>query len=913
MTDKARNQKKIPVIVASHTHWDRAWYQPFQKLRSRLVHMVDELLEIIKRKDFKCFNFDGQTVVLEDYLAIRPEKRAEISRLVKSGKLKIGPWYVLADEFLAGGESLIRNLLIGHKVAKEFGAVAKVGYTPDSFGHVSQMPQILNGFGINSFIFARGLSPDGAKMGQVFNWKSLDGKSDVYACWTPRSYGHPPLTIHVEDGKRFPLPWSAIKERIIKDLSELDKFPHPGVLLLCNGNDHAHAEERIGEIITLANREIEYYHFEHAGFDRYTALVAIPTKNIPSYSGELRDGGPMGILSGTQSSRMYLKQANADCIATLTSLAEPIACMADIAGFPYPHAEINHAWMKLLKNHPHDDICGCSVDSVHRDMETRFRNCLELAEQLTFRSLYWISHTAKMPKASSARVFAGHGLPASKAYRFTHTFDIPDEKPRTSVVNSSGIPQPTMPGKVTSQIVEDWDIRTGTFRIRTAWKQEMHWLGTLPPCGYEQFVPTFEKNPATDVSAQGNTIENSLARVQMHSDGSVTITDKKTGKTIVGNIFEDNEDSGDGYDYSRLRNSPPTISSKGIRGKITSRLIGSVCADVSCEFIMEVPEALTLDHKARSANTVSLKIKTTGRLLPNERRVEFHTVVNNNAKDHRLRAVFNSGVEKAETVDVESAFDVVTRNINLPPESEMVNWGQKPIPTKHQAGFVSVSDGEKGVTLINRGMPEYEARRDGSGISLIVTLFRAFSHLAMDDHFERGSAAGPIVPTPDAQMQGEFNAHYAVVFHEGTWENAQTWQDSYAFNSPAGLMESFTETPSGKLPASASLLEIDNPAAVISAVKGAESGKGIVIRLWNISAKPISPTIKTLFEITSATHANMLERPTQKLSHKKHSVKLPKINPKEIVTLLLGAKPLAPKCKSTQIMWATCATAQKVY
>ena len=913
MTERIYKKIKTPVIVASHTHWDRAWYQPFQKLRSRLVHMVDKLLDIIRRKDFKCFNFDGQTVVVEDYLAIRPEKRAEIVRIVKSGKLKIGPWYVLADEFLAGGESLVRNLLIGHKVAKEFGAVAKVGYTPDSFGHISQMPQILNGFGINSFIFARGLSPDGAKMGQVFRWKSPDGKSEVFACWTPQSYGNVPWTIEVNDGKRIPLQWSIIRERILRYVDALEKFPHPGVLLLCNGNDHAHAEEHIGEIITLANRDIEKYRFEHAGFDRYAALVAKLAKNVPSYSGELRDGGPMGILSGTQSSRMYLKQANADCIATLTSLAEPVACMADIVGFPYPHAEMNHAWKKLLKNHPHDDICGCSVDGVHRDMETRFRNCLELAEQLTHRSLYWISHTSKMPKTKGPRVIAGHGLPAQKAYRFTHTFDIPDGKPRTAVVNSGGIPQPTMPGKVTPQIVEDWDIRTGTFRIRTAWKQEMSWLGTLPPCGYEQFVPSFDKNPATDIFAHNDTIENNFVRVQMHSDGSVTITDKKTGQTIAGNIFEDNEDSGDGYDYSRLKSSPPTISSKGIRGEVFSKTVGSICAEVSCEFTIEVPESLTADHKARSTKTVPLKIKTTAQLLPNERRVEFHTVVNNNARDHRLRAVFNSGVQNADTVDVESAFDVVTRKIDLPPESEMHRWAQKPIATKHQAGFVSVSDGEKGITLINRGMPEYEARRDSDGISLIVTLFRAFSHLAMDDHFERGSAAGPVVPTPDAQMQGGFNAHYAVVLHNGTWETAHTWQDAYAFNSPAALMEAFTENPSGKLPARAGLLEIDEPAAVVSAIKRSESGKGIVIRLWNISTKPIFPTIKTLFEITSASITNMLECPQKKLSHKKHSIKLPKINPKEIVTLLVAAKPLAPKCKSTGIMWATCATGQRIY
>lgn len=903
-----------PVIVASHTHWDRAWYQPFQDMRSRLVQMVDSLLELLKRGDYKVFNFDGQTVVLEDYLAIRPQKRDEIVRLIRHGRLKIGPWYVLADEFLAGGEGLVRNLLIGHRMGEAFGGVQQVGYTPDSFGHIAQMPQILAGFGIDSFIFSRGMSMETAKMGQVFKWRGSDGKSWVYGCWLPVSYGHPYMTVKPVDGCMKRLPWSEIKKNLTETLAKLEKHKHTGALLWCNGNDHCHAEEHLPATLARANRELDGYRFEHAGLDRYVELVRKGSSRLASYRGELRDGGPMGILSGTQSSRMYLKQANFDCLAALAGLAEPVMCLAELVGLPYPHAEITHAWKKVLKNHPHDDICGCSVDGTHADMDTRFRNCLELADHLTLRSLYWISHNAEPSRRKGPRVFAAHGLEQAKAYRLKHTFELPDAKPRTLVVNSAGKAMPTLPGKVTTQPEVDWDIKTGTFRDRPKYLQEIEWLGELPACGYDQFVATFGKQPKTDLKARGTTIENRLVRVKMNADGSVKITDKKTRLSVVGNIFEDNEDAGDGYDYSRMMDSPPAITSRGVRGRVKATLVGTLSAEASCTLTMRVPASLTPNHKARSKKTVPLRITTTARLLPGQRRVEFRTEVDNNATDHRLRVLFASGVQKAQTVDVEGAFDVLQRPIDLPPAEDVADWAQKPISTKHQDGFVSVSDARRGLTVINRGLPEYEARRDRGGVSLLVTLFRAFSDLSRHDHFERGSAAGPQVPTPDAQMLGEFAADYAVIVHSGNFQRAKVWRDSRAFNAAAAVKMPFTETSAGTMSAAGSLLTVDEPAAVISTIKAADKGKGIIVRLWNIGEENISPTISCGFDITSAAVTDMLEQPVRKLKPRsRRGVKLPSIAPKQIVTVLLKYKPLAPRVQFNKIMWPTGAEGHRTY
>ena len=143
-----------------HTHWDREWYQPFQQMRARLVAMADRMIPLVERGTIPFFHFDGQTIVLEDYLEVRPRAERRLRALIRAGKIQIGPWYVLADSFLVSGESLVRNLEIGMTIARRFGRPLEVGYLPDQFGHIAQMPQILAGFGFTTAVLWRGVGAD---------------------------------------------------------------------------------------------------------------------------------------------------------------------------------------------------------------------------------------------------------------------------------------------------------------------------------------------------------------------------------------------------------------------------------------------------------------------------------------------------------------------------------------------------------------------------------------------------------------------------------------------------------------------------------------------------------------------------------------------------------------------------------
>src|SRR5687767_6243762 len=146
------------VHIVPHTHWDREWYSPFQTFRLRLVDLLDGFLPQLEEDlSYARFLLDGQMAVVEDYLEVRPEAAAVLKRLAAAGRLAMGPWYTLPDEFLVSGETHVRNVQRGLRVATRFGGAMDVGYLPDMFGHVGQMPQLLRLFGFEHAVVWRGV------------------------------------------------------------------------------------------------------------------------------------------------------------------------------------------------------------------------------------------------------------------------------------------------------------------------------------------------------------------------------------------------------------------------------------------------------------------------------------------------------------------------------------------------------------------------------------------------------------------------------------------------------------------------------------------------------------------------------------------------------------------------------------
>jgi alpha-mannosidase len=368
------------LIVVPHTHWDREWYQTFQQFRRRLVHAVDAVLDVLERDpDFRHFMLDGQTIPLDDYLEVRPENAERLRALARAGRLLVGPWYLQPDEFLVGGESLIRNLQIGFGASAAYGGAMRVGYVPDLFGHIAQLPQILRGMGLDNAVLWRGVGEEVER--SEFRWAAPDGTS-VLCVWLCDEWGY-------SNARTLPLELDALQGRLRALAEPLRQRATTGTLLLMNGSDHLEPQVGLPEALAAVNARLrdEETNVVIGTLPEYVAAIKRTDPPLATHTGELRSSRYAHLLPGVLSTRMWIKQRNAACEAALVRWAEPAAALAWLQGATWPGGLLRVAWRHLLTNHPHDSICGCSIDQVHEEMRPRFDQSEQIAELVAREAL----------------------------------------------------------------------------------------------------------------------------------------------------------------------------------------------------------------------------------------------------------------------------------------------------------------------------------------------------------------------------------------------------------------------------------------------------------------------------------------------------------------------------------------------
>lgn len=371
--------------VVSHTHWDREWYLPFQRFRFRLVGLVEELLDILDADPaYLHFTLDGQAVVLEDVLEVRPDLESTLRRQVRDGRILIGPWFILPDEFLVSPEALVRNLLLGLRICRAWqatgpgGAEPPPGYLPDTFGHISQMPQLLRGFGIETAIFARGAGDAPVE----FRWAAPD-RSEVLVCY---------LRDHYDNAALLPTDEAGAVQVLAQARDSLAAHSAASHLLMMRGSDHTRPRPDLPRLLAAADAALPD-RVVHSSLPSYVAAVraelgAEGLSRLALRKGEMRDSSRSPILPGVLSARMWIKQRNHSCQSLLERWAEPFEAFLSLeVGDSSLHHHTRRAWRTLLENHPHDSICGCSVDQVHREMVVRFDWCEQIGEEVARRVL----------------------------------------------------------------------------------------------------------------------------------------------------------------------------------------------------------------------------------------------------------------------------------------------------------------------------------------------------------------------------------------------------------------------------------------------------------------------------------------------------------------------------------------------
>jgi hypothetical protein len=439
-TDTALSNEEITVVVCSHTHWDREWYAPFNRFRMRLVQVVDEILELLDADpDFRVFHLDGQMAPVRDYLEIRPEARETLTRFIREDRIKVGPWYVLADEFLVSGESFFRNVALGMQEMDAMGGRTRVAYSPDCFGRPAQMPQILKGCGLDATFIWRGFSsPDPSPEAW---WVAPDG-SRLLAFVLPQDYGYSETmpgrgNLPPENQEKWgfkegygPLDQVLPKEGMVELIKRRFQLRRPLVqsdwLLLMSGVDHSRVQGQLTEALAQAQTEMPGVSLQIASWDAYfdglEERVEDGRVKPRVIEGALRsawhhDGGTGSwILPGCQSARMPQKQRNDRIQNLLERGAEPVCALASLMAGPDSSGFLKQAWRELLENHPHDSICGCSVDPVHRQMETRFDAAEEIALGLIdFRLNDWLMASCLRLEPEESAIIAYNPLPWARA------------------------------------------------------------------------------------------------------------------------------------------------------------------------------------------------------------------------------------------------------------------------------------------------------------------------------------------------------------------------------------------------------------------------------------------------------------------------------------------------------------------
>jgi len=846
--------QKLVAFIVPHTHWDREWYLTAEEFRFYLCKALDEVFHLLeKRKEYK-FTLDGQVLPLLDYLAVKPEKEKIAKRFIKTGRLCIGPWFSQPDEFLVSGESIIRNLLLGIQISKAFGGAMLHGYVPDAFGHIAQLPQLFNGFGIETAFVMRGAEEAAEKLGtNEFLWVAPDG-SRVACHVLETGYCNAVeitsnLSNWVRSFKRFIPGLSFIYEKkaISQILQFLAKRSQTGAALLLYGCDHRGANKVLFSAIQALSKTMPRWDFVIATLEDYGRILRkiLESKKVPKVYGEFRRSVYHPILPGVLSTRIYLKQKEVFVETLLEKYAEPLAALAMLKTHSDFRALLRRAWYTLLQNNAHDSICGTGIDEVHKEMMVRYAQAQSIAHLIVQESMQTMGQDVMCDDLETGSVLVFNPLPWPQASEVK--IYIKDMK-ANCLKTSDGTVIPLVSVK-NERIIACENILKG---VRCTEKRAILFHDEFPAFGIKTYkllqCRNIEKRKRVIVTSDA--IENEFYLVHVNANGTFDVVDKQNNLEFYGlHIFEDLGDRGDEYNFDPIPNDS-AITTHNLKASIQAKRLAPWKAALIVKLKLPIPRSLRKDRIQRSRQKVIMPICVTLILQSRVKRVDILTELKNTAKDHRLRVLFPTGWAEPK-IFVDKTFAVLESPIGvLLPRKGGVEC---PVPTMPQKAFVALEKNGNGFALINRGLPECEVTGDGK---ICLTLLRAVGWLSRDDLYTRTGHAGPALPTPEAQCYGNHAFNYALYSYKGTWHSSGLLPVAHAFLAgPIG-----TEVSSTVL-LTESFISLDREEIVMSACKPAEDGSGVVIRFYNACGKPIKAQIRLKFPVKEIWLTRLDETP----------------------------------------------------
>ncbi len=878
------NQQDKFLLYFTSTHWDREWYLTFQGFRARLTDRFGQVLDVLESdSSYEAFICDGQTVILEDYLSCAPYDEKRVRDLLSSGRLIAGPWYTMPDENLVSGESLIQNLRLGFSVARAFGAdnPLPLGYMCDIFGHIAQMPQILNGFGIKSAFLGRGTNKH--ETPAFFNWESPSGHSCVtYKVPESCGYGSFWFDVFFKAGENptfetlFELACSHVEQ-------EMNRTELPFVLLT-DGMDHAPIHPIAPKLASALAEKYGAKLMFGKPEPFFDELLKYKDK-MPVRTGELQKPAKTmdehnKLISNTLSSRYDLKLANDEVQSLLEKEALPLAALAVAAGRPVKQTFDEISYKYLIKNHAHDSICGCSIDDVHADMIYRFRQARQTALQLRdfalFNTMGFSSTEGKPlyltvinthPFPQNREVVAHVDFPCDYKSRFDEF--IPSEPINQFVIKGSD-------GKIVPYTIIDIKKDTNVhapmeFTGRKADRYTVCFTAALPPMqsvSYEIYPSETPVRYFSSLKTGLLSAENEHLALHISPLGIVNLTDKKSGMKYENLIsYSDSSETGDGW-YSR-QCVPDRIIHSAAAVSVETVLDGDGICTFCITHIMRVPENVEYNRQytRRNNNCSELYINTYVTMLKSADYIKIKTEVQNNCLDHRLKAVINTGIT-SDFYHAQQAFAFIKRPVGRDAQTE--NWKE---PDKSEKSFGNIlyrrNESENGLAVISAGgLHEAAAEYDGR---FELTLMRCFSKTFLTDGEK------------DGQLSGTQSFSYLIKPMTKATTEASLLRICDALSAAPMTYTVWSDTVPAAFEAGYSL---NSESSHISIIRPSSDKTRVLMRVTNYRDMPINECIVCRKQAIKAYQCDFTESVQKELTVKDGNVHVA-LNPHEIVTILI--------------------------
>ncbi|MBR3605547.1 MAG: hypothetical protein IKL52_05930 [Candidatus Gastranaerophilales bacterium] len=681
---------KKRVYAYLHTHWDLEWYRDKEDFNLRLLDVVDIIIKELKNDKAPFFYLDGQVIALLDYLKYRPEKKEEIISLIKAQKLAIGPFFVSADSYLINFCSMLKNLDLGMKIAKEFEQKKNyIGYMSDIFGVSNSIFEALKLKNIDKALIWRGVNPN--KINNNCNFI----KNDIKTSWLVQGYFNDFLhNDNIEGLKNY--------------LDKIAKYSN-NALLLPIGADHLGMLQDASKKIKKANSKLKDYeivltspfeYFKHSNFNNATKEK------------EFLDNSDTYILQGVYSSRIPQKIRNSEIQNSLSRTIEPLNYYLK----ENYSTNIEELYKTLIKNHAHDGIYGCSIDSVHKTVDSRLNKCECTINALLKRFIGNFKTKNKIKGESKDKIGV---INLSNNELNSIEVKLPYILPNSQILNvEEGFSDDLLYDCYKIPVTEDIC-------------KQYHQIVEISKNNSLEFNTVKIKKPINKVKVTSTSIENDYIKLSSKNN-KIEITDKKTNECFDLKLT-DIKDIGDSYNFA------PSGNYKELK------LLKS-----EVKYKGNIQSALKLSFKNVELNAI---------LDNNAKFIKFKSIINNKTKNHKLQLVLILKDKITRTI-AQDAIGIIERKVD--PDYKMQDFmpAKRPIELKTNCFPMQNFVCANGALILTKGLHEYEIYKN----ELRVCLLRATDTISNPKNPARSIPAGPNLKTPDCQCIGEIQSEFILSF-----------------------------------------------------------------------------------------------------------------------------------------------------